>query len=152
MNAAIEDSMREMVIPLLEPYNAFLVDIAVRGERNTRIVEVFIDTEKGIDAKQLGAINRELNRQLQEGDIIHGSYRVSVSSPGLDRPLKTARQYRKNIGRELEVHVTEDNRDRTITGSLDDADEDGFRLRLKDGSVQTFSYDEIRKTFIKLPW
>jgi len=152
MNKQIEQSLREMLEPVLERYDAFLVEIIARGERNTKIIEIFIDTDKGVDAKTIAEINKELNRQLAEGAIISGTYRVSVSSPGLDRPLKITRQYRKNLGRELEVHVTVDEKTQKIVGTLIQAEETVFTLQLNDSTKKDFEYNTIRKAFIKLPW
>ena len=152
MNKQIEQSLREMLEPVLERYDAFLVEIIARGERNTKIIEIFIDTDKGVDAKTIAEINKELNRQLVEGAIISGTYRVSVSSPGLDRPLKITRQYRKNLGRELEVHVTVDEKTQKIVGTLIQAEETVFTLQLNDSTKKDFEYNTIRKAFIKLPW
>lgn len=152
MNKQIEQSLRELLEPILERYDAFLVEIIARGERNTKIIEIFIDTDKGVDAKTITEINKELNRHLAEDIIIPGSYRVSVSSPGLDRPLKITRQYKKNVGRELEVHITVDEKTQKIGGTLIHADETVFTLQLDDSTQKDFEYNTIQKVFIKLPW
>lgn len=152
MNKQIEQSLRDLLEPVLERYDAFLVEIIARGERNTKIIEIFIDTDKGVDAKTITDVNKELNRQLAEDAIISGTYRVSVSSPGLDRPLKITRQYKKNLGRELEVHLTVDERTQKIVGTLTQADETFFTLQLNDSTKKDFEYNTIQKAFIKLPW
>ncbi len=152
MNKQIEQSLRELLEPVLERYDAFLVEIIARGERNTKIIEIFIDTDKGVDAKTITDVNKELNHQLAEDAIISGTYRVSVSSPGLDRPLKITRQYKKNLGRELEVHVTVDEKTQKIVGTLTEADETVFTLQLNDSTKKDFEYNKIQKAFIKLPW
>ncbi len=152
MNKQIEQSLRELLEPVLERYDAFLVEIIARGERNTKIIEIFIDTDKGVDAKTITDVNKELNYQLAEDAIISGTYRVSVSSPGLDRPLKITRQYKKNLGRELEVHVTVDEKTQKIVGTLTEADETVFTLQLNDSTKKDFEYNTIQKAFIKLPW
>jgi ribosome maturation factor RimP len=152
MNQQIEQSLREMLEPVLENYNAFLVEIIARGERNTKIIEIFIDTDKGVDAKTISEINKELNRRLAEDILIPGTYRLSVSSPGLERPLKITRQYKKNLGRELEVFITIDDKTEKITGTLVDADDSLFTLQIDDSTKREFQYDRIQKAFIKLPW
>lgn len=152
MNKQIEQSLRDLLEPVLERYDAFLVEIIARGERNTKIIEIFIDTDKGVDAKTITDVNKELNRQLAEDAIISGTYRVSVSSPGLDRPLKITRQYKKNLGRELEVHLTVDEKTQKIVGTLTQADETFFTLQLNDSTKKDFEYNTIQKAFIKLPW
>ncbi len=152
MKETIEQSLRELVEPVLETYNAFLVEIIARGERNSKIVEIFIDTEKGIDAKTISEINKEVNRRLSEVDIIKGTYRLSVSSPGLDRPLKIVQQYKKNVGRDLEVHYLVDGQSQKMVGKLIDAGDSAFTIELDESTIKEFEYNTIKKAFIKLPW
>lgn len=152
MKESTAESVRELVGPVLGKYDAFLVEITARGERNTKIIEIFIDTEKGVDAKTISDINKEINRRLTEAEIIPGTYRVSVSSPGLDRPLRIVRQYKKNIGRDLEVHYLSDGHSQKDIGTLVEADDSAFTIQLDEKTTKNFEYNSIQKAFIKLPW
>jgi ribosome maturation factor RimP len=152
MKEKTEQIVRELVEPILETYDAFLVEIIARGERNTRIIEIFIDTEKGVDAKIIADINKEVNRRLTSENIIPGTYRVSVSSPGLDRPLRIIRQYKKNVGRELEVHYLFEGQLEKLAGTLVKADDSVFTLKLDENTTKDFNYNTIQKALIKLPW
>ncbi len=146
------DAIREIFIPAIEAGGAFLVDLTVRGERNTKIVEVYIDTEEGITAARLGEFSKELNQLLERHHIITGTYRLNVSSPGLDRPLKLIQQYKRNIGRELELQVHEEGELRKISGTLKEVSDDGIVLSLKKVGARAFPFTEIQKALIKLPW
>jgi len=152
MKESTEQSLREIVEPVLETYNAFLVEINARGERNSKIIEIFIDTEQGIDAKTISEINKEINKRMADTNIIYGTYRLSVSSPGLDRPLKIVRQYKKNVGRDLEVHYIVDGQSQKKTGKLVNADDTAFTIRLDEETTEQFNYNTIKKAVIKLPW
>ncbi len=152
MKEKTEQSLKEMVEPVLETYDAFLVEITARGDRNSKIIEIFIDTEKGVDAKTISDINKEINRRLQNKDLISGTYRVSVSSPGLDKPLKIVRQYKKNVGRDLEVHYLINGESQKVVGTLVNANDSVFTLKLDEQTTKDFNYETIQKAFIKLPW
>lgn len=152
MRESIENSLRELVEPLLKSHNAFLVEIAARGERNSRIVEIFVDTEEGIDARTISEINKEINRRLSDANIIPGTYRLSVSSPGLDRPLKIVRQFQKNVGRDIEVHYHVDGEPQKVVGMLVSANETNFTIRIDGATTKDFLYTEIDQAYIKLPW
>ncbi len=152
MKETVEQSVRELVEPLLEMYNAFLVEVTARGERNTKIIEIFIDTEKGIDAKTISEINKEINRRLSREELIPGTYRVSVSSPGLDRPLRITRQYKKNVGRDIEVHYVSNGQPQKIAGTLVGAGDSVFTLKVDQNTQKDFEYNAVEKVFIKLPW
>jgi ribosome maturation factor RimP len=146
------DYVREIVLPVVESADAFLVDLIIRGERNSKIIDVFIDTEQGITVDRLGEISKEIQKRIDEHGIISGTYRLNVSSPGLDRPLKLTRQYRKNIGRELDIQFREKGLSKKIGGTLKDVKEDGIILSMKNDSTRELKFDEIEKAFIKLPW
>ncbi len=152
MKESIEQSLRELVEPVIEAYNAFLVEITVRGERNSKIVEIFIDTEKGIDAKTISDINKEINRRLSDVEVIQGTYRLNVSSPGLDRPLKIVQQYKKNVGRDIEVHYLLDGQAKKLVGELVDVGDAAFKIKLDEKTTKEFEYNTIKKAVIKLPW
>jgi ribosome maturation factor RimP len=152
MDTKIEHAFRELVEPIIDKHNAFLVDITVRGERNTKIIEMYIDTDEGINVKTINEVNKEINRRLQDVHIIDGTFRVSVSSPGLDRPLKLIRQYKKNIGRDVEIHTMIDGEQVKLSGRLLRADDSSVTVQRDKDTQQELAYSEIKKAFIKLPW
>ena len=79
----------------------FLVEVRVKPTNN---IKIFIDGDKGIPIDKLVQFNRRLYRQLEEENTFPaGDFSLEVSSPGLDEPLKLFRQYKKNIGRFVEV-------------------------------------------------
>ncbi len=79
----------------------FLVEVRHKPVNNFKI---FIDSDKGVDLSVLIKYNRSLYRQIEEQAIYpEGDFSLEVSSPGLDEPLKLHRQYKKNIGRSVEI-------------------------------------------------
>jgi ribosome maturation factor RimP len=111
-------AVRERAEPIVESHGAYVIECLIRGERGTRVVELYIDTDPGITTELCAAISRELASRIDADDIVPGHYRLEVSSPGLDRPLKLHRQYKKNIGRTLKVNFTHGGAAVTITGTL----------------------------------
>lgn len=63
-----------------------LIDVVLRGDNHLRIIEVYIDSEKGITVDDCSLVSRALNELIEAEDLIGGSYRLDVSSPGVDRP------------------------------------------------------------------
>lgn len=83
----------------------FLVEVKIKPTNN---VKVFIDGDQGITIERLIQYNRSLYKILEETAMFpNGDFSLEVSSPGLDEPLKLHRQYRKNIGRAVEVLTTD---------------------------------------------
>jgi ribosome maturation factor RimP len=93
----IEDKLVEL---LAEVPGYFLVEMSIKPTNN---IKVFVDADQGADINHLSKINRALYKWLEENFFPAGDFSIEVSSPGLDEPLKLDRQYRKNIGRNVEV-------------------------------------------------
>ena len=101
----------------------FLVDLKIRPINN---IKLFLDGDQGITIEKCVQFNRSLYRKIEEAALFtDGDFSLEVSSPGLDEPLKTKRQYSKNIGRLVEL-VLEDGTKKE--GRLVEAGDEGIRI------------------------
>jgi ribosome maturation factor RimP len=113
--------------PLMEP-DMFLVDMRIKPTNN---VKVFLDADNGLPLERCIKVNRALYKKIEESGIFpSGDFSLEVSSPGVDEPLKNKRQFRKNVGRDVMVTMTDD---RSVTGKLMQADEDSFTVSRTEG-------------------
>ena len=131
----------------------FLVGIELH--KNNKL-DVFIDSDSGLPLDKCRQISRYLESYLDEEQWLGEKYTLEVSSPGLTRPLKLKRQYAKNIGRSLEVTLT----DGTVkTAELKAVDDEGIQVEetvvVKEGKkkkkmvVQTdLHFDNIKKALV----
>lgn len=88
--------------------DVFLVEVKVIPGNN---IKVFLDADNGITIDKCIKINRALYNQIEESDIFpNGDFSLEVSSPGVEEPLKLHRQYKKNIGRTVEVVMVDGTR------------------------------------------
>jgi ribosome maturation factor RimP len=141
--------IRELARPVIERYDAYLVDCTIRGEGGTRVIEIFIDADQGVSTELCASISRDLSKQLDAGVSIPGRYRLEVSSPGLDRPLKLYRQYPKNIGRTLKVKYAAEGTTAVITGKLTTVAESSITLEVEKGSVIEIPMNGILRATIE---
>lgn len=95
-----------------------LIDIVVRGDNHLRIFELYIDNEKGITTDDCVLVSRAINEKIEEEKIIDSNYRLDVSSPGIDRPLKFLVQYQKHLNRKFEVQYKVDDQVKKLRGKL----------------------------------
>jgi len=114
----IKENIVRISNEIAEKLNFFVIDINFRGDNRKKIIEVFVDAEKNIDADNLAEISREINSFIEEQDIIQQAYRLDVSTPGVDRPLKFLKQFPKHINRNFEVIYKAGDETKTITGKL----------------------------------
>ncbi len=91
----------------------FLVEILFRNVNGTDYLEIYVDTDSGVTIDACARLSRKLAEEVEVQselqDLLPNWFRLDVSSPGLSRPLKLERQYRKNIGRLLRVKYKDSN-------------------------------------------
>jgi ribosome maturation factor RimP len=123
-NAEQISRVRQMTEQLLEGSpEFFLVEVRIKPTAN---VKVFIDGDQGVNIDRLTGLNRALHRLISTGAIFpSGDFSLEVSSPGLEEPLKLLRQYRKNLGRRVEVQMNDGS---MKEGILVQADEHGIEV------------------------
>jgi ribosome maturation factor RimP len=84
----------------------FVTNLQIEPGNN---IKLFLDADEGLNVQKSVSINRQLVAQIDElGWYPNGDYSLEVSSPGVDEPLRSVRQYQKNIGRTLAVTNIED--------------------------------------------
>lgn len=145
---AVVDRVHELVAPVVADCGAELYDIEFSGG----ILRILVDAEGGIGIDTIKTISRSAGRVLDDADPIPGRYTLEVSSPGLERPLRTQAHFEGAIGElvKFKTHADVDGR-RRFQGTLVGADDLGFRVDV-DGGEQTFSYDDVTKTKTVFEW
>ncbi len=107
-------------------FGLFLIDVNLRGNDRNRIVEVFVDGEKNVSAEDLAEVSKAINGIIEQENLIKGSYRLDVSTPGIDRPLKFLKQYPKHINRKFEVSYIENGENKNIKAKLESVEGDNL--------------------------
>lgn len=145
--------MTKFINELLEgDTDNFLVDLRVKPGNN---IKVFLDADSGISIARCVSINRALYKKIEEAAWFpEGDFSLEVSSPGLDEPLKLLRQYRKNLGRSVEVTLKDSSR---IEGKLLEVTEDGIvveeikgKNKKREVIAHSLLFDNIKQTKIQV--
>ncbi|HWP81300.1 MAG TPA: ribosome maturation factor RimP [Bacteroidota bacterium] len=148
----LESRFQEILEPILGRFGAFLVGIDIRSERGRKVVQAFVDTDTGITINQCADISRELSREMSLQELIQGDYRLEISSPGLDRPLKLLRQYPKNVGRKFRVRYRRGDEQQSMTGTLVGVEADVLKFESERGEVVELHFASIVESKEELPW
>lgn len=130
----------------------FLVEVRIKPTNN---IKVFIDGDEGVTLQMLINYNRSLYKLIEESGLFpDGDFSLEVSSPGLDEPLRLHRQYRKNVGRYVEVNLQDGSRKE---GKLTEATEDGIIIETESGKgkkkeikQETILFTDIKSTKIQV--
>lgn len=128
---SIHHSVTELIEPVVRGEGMELVDIEYKKEGNLWYLRVYIDKEQGISVEDCRKISHRIEDIIEIEDIISSRYMLEVSSPGLDRPLKTERDFLKNKDRCVRV-----------TTSCPIHDRKRFRGKIRNCVGQSLTLDE----------
>lgn len=115
---SIEKNIYNLALKTAEKHDLLLIDFVFRGTNSKRVIEIYYDSEKVINAEYLAEISREINAEIEATDLLQSAYRLDVSSPGTERSLKYLKQYPKNINRKFELSYNNGEETKTLTGKL----------------------------------
>jgi ribosome maturation factor RimP len=159
--STLSDQVAALVAEVLTGTPHFLVELDVRGTKGSRVVNVYLDSDIGIGVDDMARISRDLGFLLDTEEVMGGNYSLNISSPGIDRPLRLRRQYKKNIGRTLLVHYRkpEGEGETEATGELVSVDDESIELDMTTKNkkqTQTeqrrIAFDDIVWAKVRLPW
>ncbi len=139
-----EQKTEEILIPIVEEYGFELVDVEYVKEGGTWYLRAYIDKPGGISIDDCEVVSRRLSDILDEKDYIDDSYIMEVSSPGLGRPLKKEKDFKRSLGKEVEIRTYRMiDKQKEFTGVLKDYDNDTVTIALDEETTKTFDKGDI---------
>lgn len=116
---------------ILDAMGVELVDIEIIGSRKHRLLRVTIDHPDGVSLDLCGEVSSILGSLFEEDDPIRGHYVLEVSSPGVERPLKSKRQWERSIGEQANAKLAEG--EGVVRGRIDSVDDESIVIVNQDG-------------------
>jgi ribosome maturation factor RimP len=148
----VGDELTDLLASTLAPLGLELVDMELRPGT----VRVVVDSGDGADLEAIAEATRAVSAVLDTHDPMPGQrYTLEVSSPGVERPLRTARHFERAVGETVTIRTTTGSQgDRRVTGRVAAADADGFVLDGDDlpAGGRRFSYDEVERARTVFEW
>ncbi len=140
-----ERRAEELLVPICEANGFELVDVEYVKEGSTRYLRAYLDKPGGIKIGDCETASRAWEAELDRADFIDDAYTLEVSSPGLLRPFKKDRDFARNIGNDVEIHLFKADADRNkeYVGMLDAFDTDSVTIVLEDETKKTFARRDI---------
>ena len=146
---AIEEKVNQV---LADQPSHFLVEVRIKPTNN---IKIFIDGDEGVVLSNLIQYNRKLYKLLEESGLFpNDDFSLEVSSPGLDEPLKLYRQYKKNIGRYVEITLLDGAKKE---GKLLEAKQESLVIEIEPGKgkkkeirQETVPFDQVKTTKIQI--
>ena len=138
------DEIRRLVAPVVEDMGLELDHVEFTGG----LLRITVDRDGGVDIEGLSAASEAVSRVLDEEDPIPSRYTLELSSPGLERPLRTPAHYQRYIGTKVSVKTRpEVEGERRVEGVIEEADDEGFTV-----AGRRLSYGEVERAKTVFEW
>lgn len=152
--ALLQKEVEQLVTPFIEEKGVDLIEFRILGNGRKRFLRIFVDRPGGITIDECASLSHDLADLLDTHDPIESKYVLEVSSPGLNRPLITERDYQRAIGKLIQIEISGE---RNLEGVLVSRDSENVVLKTKDGIFQvplsnitkTNLHSEIRKSTLR---
>jgi ribosome maturation factor RimP len=141
--------LESLVEDCLSKHGAHLIDLVIKNEGKGKSVEIYVDSEQGVTAEICSEISREVGGVIQSAGVVQN--RLTVSSPGISRPLKFPWQYKKHVGRQLVLKVRSADGVSDVVGKMESVND--VELVIVSGKVpRSIAFDAIVDGRVKAPW
>ncbi len=146
------ERIRLLVAPLVEAAGVDLYDLEFTGG----VLRVTVDRRGGADMGAIGKLTRDISRMIDEADPIPGAFTLEVSSPGLERALRTPEHFARSVGEIVNLKARAGiEGDRRIKGVLTAADDHGITVQPADaepGDTRRLAFDDIERARTVFEW
>jgi ribosome maturation factor RimP len=150
------DRVRALVEPIARDLGLDIYDVEHRGGTLRVTLDTPPGSAGGVDLDQLSLATRLVSRELDHADPIPGRYTLEVTSPGLERALRTPAHFQREVGKTVSVRLTAPVEGvRRLQGALIAADADGFTLRVeheRELVERTLAYRDVDRARTVFEW
>jgi ribosome maturation factor RimP len=144
MNLSAEN-IKEIAEEVINNSGYFLIDFLVRGFGKNTVIEIYVDGENYISADDCSKVSREINNRLSSLIQPEDNYRLDVSSPGVDKPLKFIQQFPKHLNKKFELSYKEETGTKKTTGKLTEVKGEMLRFLLNNNEELVLNFKDIIK-------
>lgn len=151
MSDIIVEKIEGYVTTILDSMGFELVDLQFRNEGSGWVLRLFIDVEGGVMLDHCAAVSREVGQLLDVEDVIEQAYHLEVSSPGIERPLKSLEAFQRFVGKKarLKLHEAIDG-EKTFEGIIEPVDGEDVSLTVDGVVVVKCRFDQLNKARLAL--
>jgi ribosome maturation factor RimP len=131
MNSDI-DAIAELVSPSLQHLGIDLVDLRWSGRGRGAVLRLVIDRASGVSLDDCERVSNAVGAVLDAYDPIDASYRLEVSSPGAERPLRSGDEWRAALGRRVNARIRSGDAETVVEGRLVAVSDEAAQLEVRD--------------------
>jgi len=145
------EKVKELLEPILLYEGIELVEIEVKKQKTGHLLKIFIDKEGGVKLDDCENVSEQLSRILDVEDIFQWKYVLEVSSPGIDRPLKTQKDFKRCMEKLVNVSIKENEKISRVVGKVVDVTDSSVVLETEEKKESLeISFEKILKASIEI--
>jgi ribosome maturation factor RimP len=151
---ALPSHVQELAERVASGHGVEVLELRLRGQGRGRVLSVVLDAEDPVEADVVEQVSKDLSRALDQEDPLPGAYTLEVSTPGLGRPLRSARDFRRQRGHEVQIvrgAAGDAGATTSVQGVVLTADDQAVTLDV-DGSEVRVPLSDVVRGKVVLPW
>ncbi len=150
----IQEEAAEIAAPIIEEMGLQVVDVEYTGRGREQVLRLYLDRPGGVTVDELQQASQAVEKALEIAELLTGHYRLEVSSPGIDRPLRRPEDFAKHVGAKLKIKLFSPLPDgsRSLSGTVVSSDATVVVLRLGEGSSLTLPLSGIASARPEIDW
>jgi ribosome maturation factor RimP len=152
---ALPSHVQELAERAASGHGVEVLELKLRGQGRGRILSVMLDADEPVEADVVERVSKDLSRALDQADPLAGSYTLEVTTPGLGRPLHSARDFRRQRGHEVSIvrggGDAGGDTTTSVRGVVVAADDEEVTLNV-DGSQVRVPLSDVVRGKVVLPW
>jgi ribosome maturation factor RimP len=148
---SLDEKIFHLIEPICNEESFYLYKVSLHGGPKNQLIKVVVDTENGVTLSQCQLLSKKISDIFYRKNLLDGSYRLEVSSPGIDKPLEQPFEFKRNIGNTLEVDYQEGIEIRSVVGELIAFKGDEITLQCGKKNIG-IALNKVELAKIKLKW
>ncbi|MDD5765614.1 MAG: hypothetical protein PHW79_05145 [Candidatus Marinimicrobia bacterium] len=148
---SVKEKAKEIIGRIVEANDCYLIDVAINLQGSRQFIKVVAESDKGINIEQIVRITKEIKADVEFDALMPDTYQLEVTSPGVDYPLKTRRDFLRNTGRTVKIRIEINGVKSSVDGKIVSADETSVVLETTKGSL-VFAYSTIEFGKVLTKW
>jgi ribosome maturation factor RimP len=122
----------ELIEPVIEENDFDLVELKLSHFKQSNTIRLFVDSDNGVKLEDCAKLSKAIDVILEDNNMFRSGYTIEVSSPGLDRPLQTRKEFKRRIGKQVQILFNQADQS-PIEGELTGVDDLSVELLTKEG-------------------
>ena len=145
-----EQELLDALTPRADEEQVEIVTVEVVGSKKSPTIRVYIDTPDGVSFDQLSSAQAWINDIMDELDPFPGAYTLEVSSPGIDRPLRTPLHFQRFAGQTAVVKTRQPQDGRSsFTGTIEGVTDAAVTLDIEGTGSVAIPFDNMKRAHLK---